>query len=254
MSKSATWLFDLGNTRLKWARSDALGEADVRVLAHAPDADALGAAFADIRAGDRAWIASVASPAATAAVEAVLVRRGAEVLHAITHNARAGVRIAYADPSRLGVDRFLALIAAHARAPRAWLIASVGTALTIDLLDADGVHHGGLIAPSPTLMRESLSARAPQLPVAGGKVVDFATDTIDALASGAIGSARALVAHSLRSVRRKLGTSPTLLITGGGADALCDGWRVRAERVPELVLRGLGVYARTARKAARQLD
>ena len=251
MSKSATWLFDLGNTRLKWAcadraRTDALGEGDVRVLAHASDADALDAAFADIRAGDRAWIASVASPATTVAVEAALAGRGAEVLHAITHSARAGVRIAYADPSRLGVDRFLALIAAHARAPGAWLIASVGTALTIDLLDAVGVHHGGLIAPSPTLMRESLAARAPQLPVAGGKVVDFATDTTDALASGAIGSARALIAHCLRSARRKLGTTPTLLITGGGADALCDGWRLRAERVPELVLRGLQVYAHAA--------
>jgi type III pantothenate kinase len=243
MSKHADWLFDLGNTRLKWTRADALETGDAHALAHGHEGDPLDAAFSDIRGGDRAWIASVASPTRTTAVESALVRRGAQVTRAITRSACAGVRIAYADPSRLGVDRFLALIAAHARAPGASLIASVGTALTIDLLDADGVHRGGLIAPSPTLMRESLALRAPQLPVEGGKVMDFASDTADALASGAIGSARAFIAHSLRTARRRLDTTPTLLITGGGADALCTGWRVRAERVPDLVLRGLRVYA-----------
>lgn len=254
MSRHARWLFDIGNTRLKWARAGASEAGNVHARMHARSADALDKALADIREGDRAWIASVASPARTAAVEAALLRRGADVIHASTRNACAGVRIAYAVPSRLGVDRFLGLIAAHALGPGSWLIASVGTALTIDLLAADGMHRGGLIAPSPTLMRQSLARRAPQLPVGGGKVVDFATDTADALASGAIGSARALIAHALRAARLQLDATPTLLITGGGADTLCDGWRVRAMRVPDLVLRGLRVYASAARKPVRQLD
>ena len=243
MNARATWLFDLGNTRLKWMRAD-VGVA--HALAHADAVDPLDAAFADIRNGDHCWIASVASPARTAAIASALDRRGAKLTRATTRGACAGVRIAYADPSRLGVDRFLALIAAHARAPGAALIVSVGTAMTIDLLDADGMHRGGLIAPSPTLMRAALARRAPQLPVDGGEVMDFASDTADALASGAIGSARALISHSLRAARRRLDAPPTLLITGGGADALCDGWRVRAERVPDLVLRGLRVYAHAA--------
>lgn len=75
----------------------------------------------------------------------------------------AGVRIAYADPSKFGVDRYLALIAA-AEHREAVVVAGVGTALTIDLLDADGQHHGGRIAASPTTMREALHARAVQLP------------------------------------------------------------------------------------------
>ncbi len=250
MSKRTDWLFDLGNTRLKWTRADMPGPDGVRALAHAEagDPDALDTAFAGIRAGDRAWIASVAAPALSATVGAAIARRGAQVARAFTRIDCAGVRIAYADPSRLGVDRFLALIAAHAHAPGASLIVSVGTALTIDLLAADGLHHGGLIAPSPTLMRESLAHRAPQLPPDGGTVVDFATDTVDALASGAILSARALVARSLRAARRRLGTSPILLITGGGADAVCAGWRAHAQRIPDLVLRGLRVYAQAARE------
>ena len=248
MNKHSEWLFDLGNTRLKWVRADALNAGDVHALAHAQagDAEALDVAFEAIRSGDRALLATVASIAMTAAVEAALVRRGAQIVRARTQADCAGVRIAYADPSRLGVDRFLALLAAHARAPRATLIVSVGTALTIDLLASDGLHHGGLIAPSPTLMRESLAQRAPQLPRDGGEVVDFAADTTDALASGAILSARALIARSLRAARRLLGATPVLLVTGGGADAVCAGWRVRAERVPDLVLSGLRVYAQAA--------
>ena len=245
MSKHPEWLFDLGNTRLKWVCADAPHAGDVHALVHAQtdDAEALDAAFAAIRSGDRGLLATVASTTMTAAVEAALVRRGAQIARACTQAACAGVRIAYADPSRLGVDRFLALLAAHARAPRATLIVSVGTALTVDLLASDGLHHGGLIAPSPTLMRESLAQRAPQLPRNGGEVVDFAVDTTDALASGAILSARALIARSLRAARRRLGATPVLLITGGGADAVCAGWRVHAERVPDIVLSGLRVYA-----------
>jgi len=254
MKRHANWLIDLGNTRLKWARSDAIASGDTHAIAHdgTMKARLLAAAFAAIRPGDQAWIASVASPALTTAVEAALHRHGATVVRASTQPACAGVRIAYADPSRLGVDRFLALLAAHARGQGAWLIVGVGTALTIDLLDADGVHHGGLIAASPTLMREALAQRAPHLPVDGGAVVDFASDTTDALASGAILSARALVARSLRAARRRLDATPALLIAGGGAQALCDGWRLRAERVPDLVLRGLHVYAQAARKAMRR--
>jgi type III pantothenate kinase len=254
MIKHANWLIDLGNTRLKWARADALEHGDTRAIAHdgTVDAGLLAAAFAAIQPGDHAWIASVASPVLTAAVEAALHRSGATVMRATTRPACAGVRIAYADPSRLGVDRFLALLAAHAHGQGAWLIVGVGTALTIDLLGADGVHHGGLIAPSPTLMREALAQRAPHLPVDGGEVVDFANDTTDALASGAILSARALVARSLRAARRHLDETPTLLIAGGGAQVLCDGWRVRAERVPDLVLRGLRVYSQAASKALQR--
>ena len=256
-----TWLVDLGNTRLKWAaiastNADALAARDVHACAHtgSTDSPALAAAFVHVRPGDPAWLASVASPAMTAAVATALGRRGALVQRAVTQSVCAGVRIAYDDPSRFGVDRFLGLLAAHARGQRAWLVVGVGTALTIDLLAADGVHHGGLIAPSPTVMRAALVQRAPHLPVDGGQVLDFARDTADALASGAIVSSRALIAHSLRAARQRLGETPTLLMTGGGSDALCAGWRVRALRAPELVLRGLQVYAHAAGMPPRQLD
>jgi type III pantothenate kinase len=244
------WLFDLGNTRLKWARLDGATLGPVHVLSHVETGAGdhrYDQAFAGISPGATAWVASVARDWLYAEVIAALERRGIRVLRVHTQAALAGVRIAYAEPQRLGVDRFLALIAAHARAPRAWLIASVGTALTLDLLAADGIHHGGLIAPSPTLMRESLAQRAPQLPSQGGAVVDFGTDTLDALASGCTLMAHALIERSLRAAARRIGTMPTLLLSGGGAagladSALDDGWPAAVEREPHLVLHGLRLW------------
>ena len=242
---AATWLIDLGNTRLKWARADRLASEGARAAAHDREigADLVAAAFAEVRAGDRVWLASVAGAAATEALEHALRQLGARVQRAATQPALGGVRIAYAEPSRLGVDRFLAMLASRARVNCACLIASVGTALTIDLLDGDGVYRGGLIAPSPRLMREVLAQRAPHLPREGGRVVDFAADTIDALAGGAIGAARALIERSLRAARRELQARPVLLVAGGGADELLSDWRMRAQHVPDLVLEGLAAYA-----------
>ena len=152
------------------------------------------------------------------------------------------MRIAYAQPQRLGVDRFLALLAAHARGDGAALVCGVGTALTLDLIDAEGRHRGGRIAPSPALMREALHARAAQLPLAGGDYRPFADDTADALASGCEGAALALIERSLDAARDELGVAPRLLLHGGGSDAL----RARLENathVPALVLEGLASWA-----------
>src|SRR4030095_765238 len=99
------------------------------------------------------------------------------------------------------------------------LVCGVGTALTVDLVDGDGRHLGGRIAPSPTLMREVLHARAPQLPEQGGTYADFATDTEDALASGCEGAGVALISHSLDAAERLLGARPQLFLHGGGSEA-----------------------------------
>src|SRR6185437_9106751 len=68
-----------------------------------------------------------------------------------------GVSTAYVEPWRLGVDRFVMAIGAHRLAKgRAACVISIGTALTIDLVDAHGRHRGGAIVPAPPLMVDSL--------------------------------------------------------------------------------------------------
>jgi len=243
---SRDWLFDLGNTRLKLAPLHDGGMAgDVVAVAHDNGDFAARVEQALPREGDTAYLSSVAAPALSAMLQQALSTRFARIVAVGTQPEFAGLRIAYADPGKLGVDRFLALLAAHAR-NGAWLVVGVGTALTIDLLDADGRHHGGRIAPSPALMRAALHQRARQLPETGGVYAEFADDTQSALASGCEGAAVALIERSLDAGTRLLGIAPGLLLHGGGAAALV-AHLPQAELASHLVLRGLAHWAQQAR-------
>jgi type III pantothenate kinase len=236
------WLFDLGNTRLKCAQLVQGRCGEIVALAHgeAGFAERLDALLP--RNGGVAHLASVAPQALTVDLVERLATRFVRIEIARTQARCGGLRIAYADPAKLGVDRFLALLAAHERGGAA-LVVGVGTALTIDLIDASGQHHGGRIAPSPALMREALHARASALPVSGGMRIPFAADTVDALASGCEGAALALVADSLAAARERLGIAPALLLHGGGAPALQVALPDSIP-APSLVLEGLACWAR----------
>lgn len=237
-ARAGDWLLDLGNSRLKLAPlldDGRVGTVEAR--AHdAPDW------CAGLSSGRTAWVCAVASPMLSLQLVEALAARFRRVCIARTTASCAGVRIGYARPQRLGVDRFLALLGARAIDEGPWLLVGVGTALTIDLLGADGRHAGGRIAPSPTVMREALQARATHLPIDGGTYVEFADDTRDALASGCEGAALALVERSLAQARTLLGRDVAPLLHGGGAAALAP--RVGDARIePALVLRGLAAWA-----------
>ena len=238
---ASEWLFDLGNTRLKCAplRTDGCG-GNVRAMAHGGATGRLAAV--DMPQGEVAYVASVASVALRDALLESLTGRFQRIHVARTLPSCGGMRIAYPQPERLGVDRFLSLLAVHGRRMPA-LVVSVGTALTVDLIDAAGQHRGGRIAPSPALMREALHARAAQLPVEGGDYTEFAIDTADALASGCEGAALALVQRSLAQGESLLGGMPALLLHGGGADALAPHLP-GATVLHGLVLAGLAQWAR----------
>ncbi|WMJ71333.1 type III pantothenate kinase [Stenotrophomonas sp. 24(2023)] len=242
------WLFDLGNSRFKFAPLHGDRAGDVQAWAHGAEAMA-GQPDHALPEGGTAYVASVAAPSLTSAMLQQLQARFTRVEVVRTSAQCAGVRIAYARPEKFGVDRFLALLAA-APAHRPVLVVGVGTALTIDLLDADGQHHGGRIAASPTTMREALHARAVQLPPQGGEYVEFANDTDDALASGCDGAAVALIERSAAQARQQLGTSPALLVHGGGAPALLP-LLPGADYHPSLVLDGLARWAVHQPAAAR---
>lgn len=229
----STWLFDLGNTRLKCARLQADGGlGETMAIPHGDGEGWLDA----LPSGSVACIASVAADARRAALFDALCARFVRLHRVRTERVLGPLRIAYATPAHLGVDRFLAMLGQCGEG--AALVVGVGTALTIDLLDADGRHRGGRIAPSPRAMRDALHARAAQLPAEGGIYAEFADDTDHALASGCEGAALALIERSLHAAQAALGGAPALCLHGGGADPLRD--RLPAHRWrPDAVLRGL---------------
>lgn len=233
------WLLDLGNTRLKYAPLTTAGPGPIQALAHDGAVPPEG-----LPRGGTAWLASVVPPPLAQALAAALGARFNHVRQARTLPALGRLRIAYREPARLGVDRFLAMLGAlEAEGGGPWLVIGLGTALTIDALGADGHHLGGRIAPSPALMRAALHARVPHLPGHGGTPVDFAADSADALASGCEGAALALVEDSRERARAAFGVEPRLLLHGGGADAVAARLPA-AELRPPLVLEGLAAWAR----------
>ncbi len=234
------WLFDLGNSRFKFAPLQGNRAGDVQAWAHGAEGMAAQPEHS-LPSGRIAFVASVAAPSLTAAMLDQLQRRFEQVRVVRTTGECAGVRIAYAKPEKFGVDRFLALLAA-ATAHRPVLVVGVGTALTLDLLDGNGQHHGGRISASPTTMREALHARAVQLPASGGEYSEFANDTADALASGCDGAAVALIERSVQQAQTLLGAPPALLVHGGGAPALMP-LLPGADYHPSLVLDGLARWA-----------
>jgi len=239
----SAWLFDLGNTRLKCAPLLADGRIGEAIALPHREEDVAAAMAQHLPARiDVAYLASVAQPNLRVAVLDALASRCGRISVARTQPRFEELRIAYDDPRKLGVDRFLALLGARSHVDGAALVCGVGTALTIDLIDASRQHLGGRIAPSPTLMREALHARAPQLPEVGGTYEDFARDTEDALASGCEGAGVALIQQSLAAASARLGETPALLLHGGGSEALARHLP-NATEVATLVLEGLARWA-----------
>jgi type III pantothenate kinase len=242
-----TWLFDLGNSRLKGAGLQAGATRTPMFAFDLAQADAMAALLrqlAPVGPGDSAWLASVATPERSAALTDALQAAGISV-HAVRSQAQcAGLRVAYPQPAQLGVDRFLALLAASERQDGPWLLVSAGSALTVDLLADDGRHVGGLIAPMPRPMAQVLAQQFPQLDLPAGQAVDFANNTADAIASGSRAAALGLVERALRQALQLLGTVPTVLLSGGAADLFQGLQHTRVLRLESAVLDGLALYVR----------
>ena len=243
-----TLLFDLGNTRLKAALRQ--GDGSLRMLGEAAHreegmAAALSRALGGVDPrGIPSLAASVAGPAAGRALDAALRAAGSGELAFLRARAEAcGVRCAYAEPGRLGADRWAALLGARAMTGEACLVVDAGSALTIDALAADGRHLGGWIIPGLAMMVAALEARTGDLAgfrrasaaQAGG---GFPADTGPAMEGGALLAAAGAVARARTRLEQACGGAGRLLITGGDAAAL-RAELGEGELVPDLVMRGL---------------
>jgi type III pantothenate kinase len=248
------WLLDLGNTRLKVAALQGDGPGDMHAFAHSELPAALGL-VEGLRPGDRAWLASVGPDDVARNLEDLLLAAGLRVERVATQAAEGGMRIAYAEPARLGVDRFLALLGASARADGPWVVVSAGSALTADVLAADGRHLGGVIAPTAAHMQAMLGLRFPALDAAlrtmqpriawpAPVAPRLGEDTLEGVLAGTRHAQGGLVERVLREAQARLGTAPTLLLTGGDAADFDDVEAARRAVVPALVLQGLAQYAR----------
>jgi type III pantothenate kinase len=136
----------------------------------------------------------------------------------------------------LGIDRWLAMMAARARVSGSLLVVDIGTAVTVDAVSADGQHLGGYIVPGLALARRSLGAGAAALSVTEGPARSgLGTSTEDAILSGTM----AQIVSLIRESHADLDDGTAVVITGGGAESVIPSLGMESIHVPELVLEGL---------------
>lgn len=242
-------LFDIGNTRLRAAISSNGDLQDAANVVHAgATIEATLAALQAVPRPQEIWLACVAAPEiGTAIAEWGRQRFGIEARFVRSTHTACGVRNAYAEPERLGVDRWLAVIAAHHRARAkgggAACVASAGTALTFDVVDADGRHRGGLIAPGIGMQRAALHGRTQvRAEKLDGAQAALGVSTDEAVANGTLHSALGLIERAERTIDQTLPLKLRLL-TGGDAALLAGELGVAWQLAPQLVLEGLALMA-----------
>jgi type III pantothenate kinase len=242
-------LIDIGNTRIKWARFDGkrVGRQHAAVHAGWGGEDYARRVIGSGRALDRILVVSVAGARANRSLTLAARRARAPAPEfAVSQRSAGGVTSGYLEPWRLGVDRFVAAIGAyHLAAGKAVCVVGVGTAMTIDLVDAKGRHRGGAIIPAPTLMVDSLLnntdgiRRRAQGGARGGNSL-FGRSTRAALMQGSRYAAAALVDRAVGEARILVpGRAPLVMLTGGGAPSIQPLVLSKCMGVPDLVLRGL---------------
>lgn len=155
-----------------------------------------------------------------------------------------GLSNGYRDPASLGVDRWLAMLAAwHARR-EACCVADCGSAVTIDAIDADGRHLGGLIIPGMRLMHDALrrGTAIPETSLVAGESF-FGRDTAGAVASGIAQAIAGAIERAVAAASAVGRQRPRLMVTGGDGPAIAEALSATCEIRPALVLEGLALVA-----------
>lgn len=225
-------LIDAGNSRLKWAwrQGDALvGEAVTELSGI--DAGVLAAAWAPATS---ALYACVAGAAADQLIRAALPA-GATVRRVQAGATLCGITNLYEQPAQLGADRWAALIGARAVQPGPLIVATAGTATTVDALDAEDRFLGGYILPGLQLMLDALARNTAGLPHARGQAAHWPRNTDDAIHNACVDAQAALIER----VHDQLGAGASVLLAGGAAALIAPRLRCPHRVVDNLVLRGL---------------
>jgi len=239
---------DVGNTRLKWAQYDA-PVVGAKLLAH-------GAVFLEnidkLADGDWQGLAEPSSILGCVVAGDAIKRRLTEQMEiwdvlprwVVSSAQEAGLTNGYDHPTRLGSDRWVAMIGAHHRLRargihRPCLVVMVGTAVTVEAIDASGKFLGGIILPGHGIMLRALESGTAGLHVPTGEVRDFPTNTSDALTSGGTFAIAGAVQCMVDNITRHCGQAPECIMTGGAGWKMAPSMKVEFELVENLIFDGL---------------
>ena len=239
---------DVGNTRLKWALYETPHPAAALL--------AQGAEFLDHidRLSDTAWArlpapvrmlgCVVAGDAVKRRVEEQMELWDAPPQWVVSSAREAGLTNGYDHPTRLGCDRWVAMIGARQRMlaqgpARPLVVVMVGTAVTVEAIDAEGRFLGGLILPGHGIMLRALESGTAGLHVPTGEVRLFPTNTSDALTSGGTYAIAGAVERMVQHIIAHCGAEPACMMTGGAGWKMAPSMTRPFELVDNLIFDGL---------------
>ena len=239
---------DVGNTRLKWAQY-AAPVVGAPVLAQ-------GAVFLEnidkladdewrnLPAPSRILGCIVAGDAVKRRVEEQMELWEVAPRWVVSSAQEAGVSNGYDHPARLGADRWVAMIGARHRllargVHKPCVVVMVGTAVTVEAIDASGKFLGGIILPGHGIMLRALESGTAGLHVPTGEVRDFPTNTSDALTSGGTFAIAGAVQRMVENTTRLCGEKPECIMTGGAGWKMAPSMSVEVELVEGLIFDGL---------------
>ncbi|MES2784521.1 MAG: type III pantothenate kinase [Pseudomonadota bacterium] len=240
---------DVGNTRLKWALYDAATPGAI------PQAH--GAEFLENidQLSEGAW-ASLPQPSRMigCCVAADAIRRRVEeqmeelwdvaAQWVVASPFEAGLSNGYDHPTRLGADRWVAMIGARHRMlsqgpARCMVVVMVGTAVTVEAIDTHGKFLGGFILPGHGIMLRALESGTAGLHVPTGEVREFPTNTSDALTSGGTFAIAGAIERMVQHLRAHCGEEPARFMTGGAGWKMSPHISMNFELVEGLIFDGL---------------
>jgi len=241
---------DVGNSRIKWRVLNRDAQAGTRhpgaLMGGAEDAAAklFESIPRDLQLSAARGCSVGSELLLVELAESLKARWGLELDVAEVSAQCGGITNSYQEVGRMGVDRWLAMIAAFNRQKRACLIVDAGTALTIDLVADDGLHQGGYILAGLSMAVEALENNTGITlrnrdfsPLAGP-----GTSTEQAVLGGAMSSTVSLILEALGRLRCT-DSEAMVYLCGGDAELLAQALRLRGESgftvEPDLVLDGL---------------
>jgi type III pantothenate kinase len=242
-------LIDIGNSRVKWVVKN--GEACTPTIARIHRGhsltDLLDKNFSLLSPPDQILVSCVSDAATQAALTHWIdVHWQLQPMYVVSSRQVAGVVNGYREPHTLGSDRWSAMIAAFHLVGGPVCIIDAGTALTIDVINMEGVHQGGMILPGIYSTQESLFSHI-AVPVVKTEIMPMhqllGNSTQECISLGIQHSFVGLFMHLFIHLKQQFGREPLCLVTGGDASTIAAWLPVMAQQDPDLVLKGLAVLA-----------
>ncbi len=242
-------LVDIGNSRVKWATLDKAGLNDSHSFQRAKTGikASLNKAWKNLSDIEAVYVANVGGEKLAQQLTEWTQKNWDLTPQFVTsEKKRFGVTNAYDEPEKLGIDRWLSLIAARQHARQAQCVIDCGTAMTIDIVSKNGQHQGGMILPGLSLMRSSLATNTNALTEDLGEQEfnTLATNTFSAIHAGTLYSVSATLEHIINDLNQTFNNQVRFIITGGDAEQLLPLLPDDINHYPDIVLKGLAFYVR----------